>query len=225
MRAFVFRVFCFCALISLQFTASELRPAYAQDATDKKTSKAPDKSPTDPDANRDDGNQPNKTIPTSVRSRHLSKQQKLLQLQRSEMDQAHRDLQNAEEHLSKKISEFKTLKDELTALRDEMKAMQDKDQAERKIRKELELGRGVVRGKKLNHLKRICEKMPPESAAKYLEALDMNVAAAILARMSVRKAAAILAVMDKKTAVTLSKRYMKHDIPPAPDKQKRRSRR
>ena len=158
MRSFVFRVFCFCALISLQFTVSELRPAYAQDAADKTDTKKPDKS--DPDVNQDDGDQPAST-PVSGRSRHLSKQQKLLQLQRSEMDQAHRDLQNAEERLSKKISEFKKLKDELTTLRDEMKAMQDKEQVEKKIRKELELGRGLVRGKKLDHLKRICEKMPP----------------------------------------------------------------
>ncbi|MBR56492.1 MAG: hypothetical protein CMH54_00380 [Myxococcales bacterium] len=226
MRAFAFRVFCFCTLVSFQLSDVNLRPVYAQEAADKTKSTAtttPDKAAQVLDGKTGEKRMQLRGTSTSG-SRNLSKQQKLLQLQRSEMDQAQRDLQFAEERLSKKISEFKKLKEELTSIRDEIKAMKEKEKAEKKIRKELELGRGMARGKKLDHLKRICEKMPPESAARYLEALDLDVASAILARMSVRKAAAILAVMDKKTAVSLSKRYMNHDMAPAPEP-KRKSRR
>lgn len=153
-------------------------------------------------------------------------------VERAEIEQAQLDLKIAEESLRKKIkianamidTRVKEARKELESQIQELKGLKEKvgalknaltknqaDHVEGKQREKKE-----AHETKITHLVKLCERMPPESAAAYLEGLEVDVAASVLSRIKVRKAAAIIAAMSSTKAAGLSKRYLKDDIPPAP---------
>jgi flagellar motility protein MotE (MotC chaperone) len=61
----------------------------------------------------------------------------------------------------------------------------------------------------MNNIVKTYELMPPENAAKDLEATDEDLAASILLKMKNRRASAVLAAIDPKKAAVLTEKMSK----------------
>lgn len=125
-------------------------------------------------------------------------------------------IEEARKKLDAKLKELKELKDKVAALKDALIKAQAKQAEEEKVEESKQREQEAALEAKITHLVKLCERMPPESAAPYIEGLEVDVAAAVLSRMKVRKAAAVIAAMRSSKAADLSKRYLQDDIPPAP---------
>ena len=124
----------------------------------------------------------------------LKREFRKLELDRAQLEQTRDDLSLAEQKVMERIVELKDLMVELQAVIDRIQRAQQK-----------------VREDRIMHLIKVCERMPPENAARYIEGTELDVAALILEGMSVRRAAAVVAEMDTEKAVSVSKRFLNRD--------------
>jgi len=124
----------------------------------------------------------------------LKREFRKLELDRTQLEQTREDLNLAEQKVMERIVELKDLMVELQSVIDRIQRDQQKVQDDR-----------------IMHLIKVCERMPPENAARYIEGTELDVAALILEGMGVRRAAAVVAEMDPETAVSVSKRFLNRD--------------
>jgi len=124
----------------------------------------------------------------------LKREFRKLELDRAQLEQTRDDLNLAEQKVMERIVELKDLMVELQAVIDRIQKAQQK-----------------VHDDRIRHLVKVCERMPPENAARYIEGTELDVAALILEGMGVRRAAAVVAEMDPEKAVSVSKRFLDRD--------------
>jgi len=124
----------------------------------------------------------------------LKREFRKLELDRAQLEQTRDDLNLAEQKVMERIVELKDLMVELQAVIDRIRKDQQK-----------------VADDRIRHLVKVCERMPPENAARYIEGTELDVAALILEGMGVRRAAAVVAEMDPEKAVSVSKRFLDRD--------------
>lgn len=123
--------------------------------------------------------------------------QRAMEAERAEIAQARIDLAQAEAELEKRIEVLKAA----IARQEALKA-------------EILRAKEVVRDTRIDRLVQVAEKMPPANAAAYLDSLDDEVSSRILERMSARKAALVLGALEPAKAATLSRLFMKREVPP-----------
>ena len=124
----------------------------------------------------------------------LKREFRKLELDRAQLEQTRDDLNLAEQKVMERIVELKDLMVELQAVIDRIQKAQQK-----------------VHDDRIRHLVKVCERMPPENAARYIEGTELDIAALILEGMGVRRAAAVVAEMDPEKAVSVSKRFLDRD--------------
>jgi flagellar motility protein MotE (MotC chaperone) len=177
---------------------------------------------------------------------NLKHAQKQLDLEWAELIQTKKDLEETERRIREKLKEFRNAKDSVDSHRKKsIKTQKDEiDRTEKKGKAriedlkmqqaDLEDKLRVLSGtgphstltrfqRKIQRLTAICEKMPPEAAARFIEGLKLKLATAIMANMKVRRAAAIMTNLNVETAAKISERYLKNDVPaPYTPRKKRR---
>jgi flagellar motility protein MotE (MotC chaperone) len=198
----------------------EPSPSHAADAKSSDAEDGVGDASPGSDAGVSEGSLDDSLLPAGLIS-NIHRERKRLAVERADIEQARKDLKIAQESLrtqlkdidariDDRIKELKALRDQVAALKSALTKAQS-DHVEGQRREKVE-----AHETKITHLVKLCERMPPESAAPYLEGLEVDVAAAVLSRMRVRKAAAVIAAMRSSKAADLSKRYLQDDIPPAP---------